>query len=246
MTAHVRDWAPRYHEYAALAAIAYGAGTGVATPPGWAKSANPQDTVDDRASGLYFEVWEKTAGSVAEVAVVFRGTSEPKDWWSNARFITRYVPIGWDQYDQVRRLIAGVVDRAKARHGQRLRMVTVGHSLGGGLAQQAAYAHPGIKQVFAFDSSPLTGYQSVPVAERAINQRGIRIDRVYEKGEILAYVRGFLREWKLPLSVKDPEIVEVRFNFSRGKSVQQHSMIQLALDLAAAAAPGNSAIATAS
>jgi pimeloyl-ACP methyl ester carboxylesterase len=113
-------------------------------------------------------------------------------------------------------------------------MLTAGHSLGGGLAQQAAYAHPEIKYVVAFDPSPVTGFRSVPEPSRTVNRQGIIIDRVYERGEILAYIRTFLRKI-LPLSLKDPTITEVRFNVTQGDPIKQHSMVKLARGLARAA-----------
>ena len=113
-------------------------------------------------------------------------------------------------------------------------MITAGHSLGGGLAQQAAYAHPDIKQVFAFDSSPVTGFQNVPEPARTRNKAGIVIERIFEHGEILAYARTFLRQF-LPLSERDPVINEIRFNLSKGDAVTQHSMVDLAKRMVKAA-----------
>jgi pimeloyl-ACP methyl ester carboxylesterase len=174
--------------------------------------------VDDQKTSLYFEVWERALPDAVEVAVVFRGTHEWKDWWSNLRWVTRFIPIGWDQYDLTRSEIVKVVSRAKQRH-RTVQMVTAGHSLGGGLAQQAAYAHPEITHVYAFDSSPVTGFRSVPQPARDANRQGIVIDRVYERGEILAYVRTFLRRL-IPLSLKDPSITEIRFNVT-GQSISK-------------------------
>lgn len=227
-----QPWAKKFHQYAALAALAYGNIDGLPAPEGWTKSP---DQLDDPQTGLYVEVWDRASGPAPEVAIVFRGTNprELKDWWSNARWLTRFIPTGWDQYDAVRARIAGFVDRARTRVPGAA-IVTVGHSLGGGLAQQAAYAHPEIKRVYAFDPSPVTGFRSVPEPARSANSRGIHISRVYEKGEILAYLRGPLRKL-LPLNAQDPEIVEVRFNLTRGLSVKEHSMIDLAKQIAQAA-----------
>jgi len=216
-------WIARFSVYATLAAIVYrDNGDGLTAPSGWTSV----EQHDDPTTSLYFEVWAQTTATPPEVAVVFKGTHEPKDWWSNARWMTRFLPIGWDQYTVVQEQIASVVARARLRLPQ-ARVVAVGHSLGGGLAQQAAYAHPDIKEVVAFDPSPVTGFRSVRAADRTANARGIHIFRVYEKGEILAYLRGFLKRF-LPLSVKDPEIVEVRLNLSKGLAVTEHSMVDLA------------------
>jgi len=216
-------WVRKFVDYAQLAAIVYRReAVSIEDPIGWERI----ETEDDRKTSLYYEVWDHAAAP-AQVALVFRGTHEAKDWWSNLRWVTRFIPIGWDQYNVVRNDIAAIVERARTRLPQ-AQMVTVGHSLGGGLAQQAAYAHPDIKLVVAFDSSPVTGFRSVSRAEREKNARGIEVFRAYEKGEVLAYLRGFLRKF-LPLSTKDPAIVEVRFNLSKGFfAIQEHSMVSLA------------------
>lgn len=232
---NARSWAQKFNDYAQLSALVYShVDDNVAPPPGWTPSPNPFDKFDDTQTSLYFEVWERLAANPVEVAVVFRGTRELKDWWSNARWITRFIPIGWDQYNLVRRETPNVVTRARARHPN-ASIKTTGHSLGGGLAQQAAYAHPDIKSVVAFDPSPVTGYRSVPQPARTTNQQGIIIFRVYEHGEILAYIRTFIRRL-LPLSETNPSITEVRFNLSQGDPVRQHSMVDLAKDMAQAAA----------
>jgi pimeloyl-ACP methyl ester carboxylesterase len=199
------------------------------TPAGWQLSPDPADVVDNHQTSLYFEVYEKPSADHVDVAVVFRGTNDLKDWWSNLRWFTRFIPTGWDQYTYVRNNISSIVDRAKHRHHS-VRMITVGHSLGGGLAQQAAYAHPEIKYVAAFDPSPVTGFRSVPKAARDVNRKGIAIERVYERGEILSYLRKFVR-WFVPLSLKDPEITEIRLNVTKGDPIKQHSMVKLARGL---------------
>jgi pimeloyl-ACP methyl ester carboxylesterase len=222
-----RPWAIKFVDYAKLSAVVHRpVKDNVSPPDGWNPSPDPVDVVDDPKTSLYFEVWERVATQPIEVVVVFRGTHGLKDWWSNLRWVTRFIPVGWDQYNRVRAEIPGVVDRAKRRHGV-VRMATAGHSLGGGLAQQAAYAHPEIKEVYAFDSSPVTGFRSVPQHDRDINSKGIVIDRVYERGEILAYIRTFLRR-VVPLSVADPTITEIRFSLSKGDPIKQHSMVDLA------------------
>jgi hypothetical protein len=132
---NARPWAQKFVDLATLSAIVYrDVADNVSPPTGWTSSPDPQDLVDDRKTSLYFEVWEKVLPDTVEVAVVFRGTHEWKDWWSNLRWVTRFIPIGWDQYNLTRREIVKVVARAKQRHGT-VRIVTAGHSLGGGLAR---------------------------------------------------------------------------------------------------------------
>jgi pimeloyl-ACP methyl ester carboxylesterase len=219
-------WARRYRPYAVLAARAYRneSSNNLTINAEW----TCEESITSDRTGLYYDVWDNR--STRESVIAFRGTDGAKDWWSNARFVTKYLPVGLDQYNVVRREITGVVVRALRRMPDAT-FITTGHSLGGGLAQQAAYAHPNIKRVLAFDSSPLTGFLSVPKEERDRNRRGIRIERVYEKGEILAYARGFFRRY-VPLDDADPSIIEVRFNFAKGLlPIRQHSMVALAMGM---------------
>ena len=51
-------------------------------------------------------------------------------------------------------------------------ITAVGHSLGGGLAQLAAYSDPRIRRVYAFDPSMVTGYYSVDPLHRDQNVKG--------------------------------------------------------------------------
>ncbi len=237
----VGEWAARCAEYAILSANVYGT-------RGHRRLPDPEDwhevvpeRVDHEATGLYYEVWERALNRDAvQVAIVFRGTkfTSLKDWRSNLRWFVRYFLPGEDQYDVVRRQIAGIVERAQQRHGGRACVIATGHSLGGGLAQQAAYAHPDIKQVYAFDPSPVTGFHSVPAPERNRNRVGIVVHRIYEHGEIVAYARHLLKK-AMPLSLRDAQIVEVRLDLRGGGPVSQHTMATLALDLLAAAKADN-------
>jgi hypothetical protein len=184
-----------------------------------------------KIEGLSYEVWEKADAEQVIVALVFRGTDDAVDWWTNFRWVTRYVPFVSDQYMQVQSLTQQLVDAIRERHqGKNIRIVTTGHSLGGGLAHQAAYVSDCIKEVFAFDSSPVTGFYSVSDPPRRKNAIGIVVRRIYERGEILATFRRVVR-WVNPLSAKDPEIIEIRFNLSRGSAVTQHNMRTLAYKL---------------
>lgn len=191
-----------------------------------------------REVGLFVEVWEKQSSPPA-VAVVFRGTefTSIKDWISNLRWFLRFVPFYEDQYTLVaRRVGRQVIDRLAQRAGQpAVRLVTAGHSLGGGLAQHLAYSlppgGPRVSHVYAFDPSPVTGWSTVSHELRAGNARGLVIDRVFEHGEILAYVR-LLVSYANPPSAADPAIREVRFNFVESiNPIKSHSIRFLACAL---------------
>jgi hypothetical protein len=75
------------------------------------------------------------------------------------------------------------------------------HSLGGGLAQEFAYSlpvgtfdAPRATKVYAFDPSPATGFLSVKRATRNENKKGLKTDRIYERGEVLAILRSITNE----------------------------------------------------
>jgi pimeloyl-ACP methyl ester carboxylesterase len=117
-----------------------------------------------------------------------------------------------------------------------LELFSTGHSLGGGLAQQFAYSLPQdsvkrVKQVYAFDPSPVTGFYSVCKKLRNENKKGLLIDRIYERGEILAIVRSLTSLIHKP-SAKNAEIRGVRYKLFRAwNSVAAHSIAELAAKL---------------
>jgi hypothetical protein len=191
--------------------------------------------------GLEFHVWRRMQNGCREVVIAFRGTdrNDIGDWQSNFRWLRRLSPI-FDQYDQVRVHMTEIVDRIERSGcgGANAVFASTGHSLGGGLAQQAAYAHPRISYVYAFDPSPVTGFFDISAAARDENTKGLGIDRAYEAGEILSLPRRFIEALFPPRSC-DPRVRTVRFNLLSGAPVLQHSMTGLTENLRAAAATPN-------
>jgi Lipase (class 3) len=197
-------------------------------------------------TNLRVEVWAKQ--NPPSVAVAFGGTNfkSGKDWISNLRW---FIPFHHDEYtDLVSKFgpafVAEFVRRANESGGDYLKNATIfstGHSLGGGLAQQFAYALPlmddqrRVKQVYAFDPSPVTGFYSVGKDIRDRNKKGLSIDRIYERGEILAIVRSFTSAMSPP-SAEDPTIRAVRYSlFYPSTPLMGHSISELACKLKAAA-----------
>jgi hypothetical protein len=174
---------------------------------------------------LTYRLWVTT--KTPHVALlVFRGTHIPADWISNLRWIDFWLPVE-DHYEQTERVTRSIVDLIHARYGASTTIFTAGHSLGGGLAQTAAYAACGdIRTVFAFDSSPVTKHR----AANNCSSSPQTFYRVFEQSEILSYAR-FVVRLLLGLRGADPHIAEVKVHLFNGVAVRAHSMQDLATKL---------------
>lgn len=215
----------------------------------WKDFPLPGDHLDSamRRSHLRAEVWENAQRK--EIVVSFGGTDSKNDWKSNLRWFTFKVD---DEYTLlVKGFSPAFIDEMEKRaqhqdHEWLLhsKLISTGHSLGGGLAQQFAYAlptrnaHIKVAQVYAFDPSPVTGFFSVDKALRDKNRQGLLIDRIYERGEILALLRSFTSMFVKPAAV-DPRIRGVRYSLlSQGNAITYHSMHDFACHLQKAAGMG--------
>ena len=237
-----------------------------ATLPGWSRWADfPSENLLDKlnSSGLHVDVWERRE-TPQIIAVVFEGTNATsiQDWCANLRWLLRFVPNYEDQYtvaaDEVARefyerlavnptryeIDVGCPE-LKSADGEVVKIVTSGHSLGGGLAQYFAYAFPQpyasggpkVSEVFAFDPSPVTGWSVVPRGMRTYNAHNLRINRIFEHGEILAYLR--LVTSRLSGYSAHPSVWEYRYNFdSSYKFIENHSISILSEGLMKAAGAG--------
>jgi pimeloyl-ACP methyl ester carboxylesterase len=166
-----------------------------------------------------------------EAVVAFRGTdrTSSEDWTSNLHWLLRLLPI-YDQYEQVQDYapeFVRAIERDPCFVKGKTQIVAVGHSLGGGLAQQAAYMDPRIRQVYAFDPSIVTGSSDAHVRRVwTQNVPGLKIERIYEHGEFLAYLR-FLQRNLTPPTACNPQIRTIRFDALRGTVTEQHRLSAL-------------------
>jgi len=195
-----------------------------------------------RKTHLRVEVWERH--DPAAVVVAFGGTvfTSHDDWLANLRW---FVPWHTDAYTHVveqlgpafaRRYAERLTDPT-AQHLKNAKLYATGHSLGGGLAQQFAYALPQssvvprVHTVAAFDPSPVTGYYRVDGARRGENERDLGIDRIFERGEVLAALRSFINLVHPP-SAAHPSVRTVRYQlFYALNPIAGHSMGKLACRL---------------
>lgn len=222
---------------------------------GWSKLPNfPAAALGTEMDAVHLraEVW--TNRSNRRVVVAFGGTvfSSWKDWKSNLHWFN---PLQHDEYSlivgQFSPQFADMYAKQQEMPGwEFLRGATLystGHSLGGGLAEEFAYSLPAnpagvprVSKVYAFDPSPVTGFASVKRTTRNANKVGLKIDRIYERGEVLAIVRSISSAVHKPPAV-DPEVRQLRYNlfgddrFGWTNSIAGHSIQSLTCGLRKAA-----------
>lgn len=193
---------------------------------------------------LRAEVWSNQAENT--VIVAFGGTASLRDFSSNARWLlpsTDKDAYGILTNAYVPAFVASYEARAREENGSWLRnarIVSTGHSLGGGLAQRFAYSvkptidMPGIREVYGFDPSPVSGKRDVPDFRSRAN--GLTIYRIYNRGEILATVRSIL-QWANPANARNDGQTWIDIRYADGWGartllpsgwIRAHGMRQLA------------------
>lgn len=154
-----------------------------------------------QAAHLRAEVWSNKAEKKAIVA--FGGTAAMADIAANARW---FLPFGEPTAYEVltNSYVPAFIEAYKKRASEpdgdwlkRAQVISTGHSLGGGLAQRFAYSLvptpdvPGVKEVYGFNPSPVSGKRGVKGFAKQAN--GLTIYRIYNRREILATVRSILQ-----------------------------------------------------
>jgi pimeloyl-ACP methyl ester carboxylesterase len=226
----VRPIAGAYAQYAVLASAAYDDKQTIGVA-GWRRIKLPKYVCPPGricAGEVGEQLWVRGGkNSCREAVVLFRGTVATSfdDWLANFHWFHRMTPVD-DYYDQAR---GNIVDVVKIAEGQGCagRIIAVGHSLGGGLAQHVAYANPKIRTVYAFDPSFVIGSTDFNMLGLPIYRDGAKFDYVYEHGEILAFLRYIGRQFH-PYESCNPRIRTVRFNTLTGSIFNQHRIDDLA------------------
>ena len=146
--------------------------------------------------GLYYETYvlQNTAGKLVSAVIAFRGTENRSgqywtDWRSNFAAALGFEP---KQYALARERLPTLVSELKKElmtdaQGN-VEIYAVGHSLGGGLAQQAGFLEPDIRQVITFNTTPVTNWSHLRL-DKAVRKAYPTIYRVYHGGEILEKLR---------------------------------------------------------
>jgi hypothetical protein len=148
-------------------------------------------------SGLFYETYvyrqkplaKGLPGRITEAVISFRGTENRageflSDWTTSLAAAFGFEPA---QYKEAREHLPGLIQRLQAINAN-MPIYTTGHSLGGGLAQQAGYLSPAVKEVFTFNTSPVTNWTRLR-HEGLVKQAYPIIHRVYHGGEFLEFPR---------------------------------------------------------
>lgn len=201
---------------------------------GWVRLFDSLDllSTDELETGLAFVAYarERNVKNVIEIIIGFRGTDfmSGHDWRANLRWFARFFP-GEDQYDIVYRHSAQITDlavqsaREKFPNIKNVELYTTGHSLGGGLAQVLGYSDSRYIGSLVFDPTPVTGYSTV--VEDSLVNCGLKVLKIYERGEVLQIVRSFTRQF---YGLTD-NVSELSMNVlhHHGSPIKNHSMVEL-------------------
>jgi hypothetical protein len=196
-------------------------------------------------AGPLFQVWGRSQyphtehDKCSEFSVAFRGTQLTgtfgvADWvFGNVAPVSQLV--GDDYYHQLRRNIDAIIRKIETQPcyrragGKPPQLVSVGHSLGGGLAEFAALANKRIAKVFSFDPSPVTGAYILDKKTRKSNSDGLTIDRIYQYGEVLSYLRKAKQGYPPSDNPCNPRVRTVHVDAFGGTHVQLHDVSELAV-----------------
>lgn len=214
------------------------AGMPVSEEGGWRRWAgSPRACMDEHGLAYETYIYERKAGAsvMAETAVIaFRGTENEggqllRDWGSNFAAAVGTEP---PEYRRAQEAVKPLVAEITAAFPG-IRIHATGHSLGGGLAQQAGYLSRRIEAVYAFNTSPVTNWSHMTIKDRFARQEGAgllieqqnpTVFRIFHSREGLSYVRQAAARFQgTEMNRKDYE-----FFFQDGTAVQSHSMALLA------------------
>lgn len=146
----------------------------------WRGSDEIKSTPCYNKKGLFYETYVyPSTGTIQEAVIAFRGTENYGtqiwyDWKTNLENFFGFEP---EQYKIAFENIPDVI-RALKHNNKGIKIYATGHSLGGGLAQQAGYLSRDIEEVFTFNTNPVTNWTNLSLKKKVKNAYPI-IHRIY-------------------------------------------------------------------
>lgn len=213
-------------------------------------------------NGLFYETFvyrefREGYSRITHAFIVFRGTENYKgqfmdDWSGNLGMAFNIPP---SQFRQVKADLPRII-KALKDDSRDVQIYTAGHSLGGSLAQLAAYLSADVKAAYVFNTSPVTGWTWLRTEQgkdpAAMPVQDPAIIRVIQEGEVLGLLRKFSnaanttvrRTGRVDVALDFPSSREVlkktAANGAISNRVALHSIILLACNIAARVAEGAS------
>jgi len=211
----------------------------------WPDFPGPDLQKEMNSVHLRAQVWEKAPDHL--IVVTFGGTvaTNIDDWKSNAHWSHLFPK---DEYTVLNDVFARAfaeelahkIRQPETEYRHPIRLQTTGHSLGAGLAEKFAYSLPAteyriprVEKVYAFDPSPVTSFLNTKGSIRKENVQGLVIDRIFERGEVLAVLRAITAVFHRP-STSNPKVTQLRYNlfgndrFGFTNPIANHSIQKLA------------------
>ena len=199
--------------------------------------------------GLQYEtyVFSTADGHPHSAVLAFRGTENVqgqalRDWTSNIMAALGMEP---PEYKLAQTAVKRLVGDLKAA-APNIKIYATGHSLGGGLAQQAGYLSQSIEEVYAFDPSPVTNWSQMAIHDyfsaqeggpALIEKQNPTVFRIFHQHEALEPIRDVasrfaskgLKRTDYEFFFGTPEKAEAKLGVR--EMAQLHSMAMLACNL---------------
>lgn len=215
----------------------------------WVRWLQGKEPACASADGLFYETYvletltDTGVPMITDAVIAFRGTEntpgqEFADWKDN---FSAFFGIEPHQYRLAREKLKHSVAALLAANpsGVRPRIYVTGHSLGGGLAQLAVYAHPEVIAAYVFNTTAVTDWSFMKL-EGAVKVSDPVIYRIEQRGEFLGNLRAITSRFNSRRYGRS----DFEFNYQEeGGQIAKHSISLLACNFAAriAAVPGRKA-----
>ncbi len=177
-------------------------------------------------SGFFAQTFDKKSdyeGQLPDLVLVFSGTDGLDDVLTG--------DFGSIQHTEAEEYAIRELEKYKERHqaSSYPKLIAVGHSLGGALAQHLAYCIDGTYAI-GFNSSPLVFSTACQGSIKMSNSDAWKnITLLHQKGELLNPLRNFFKSIGFLSTQKDPP--DVAYNLVSGNPLQRHKMVHLAVGL---------------